>query len=171
MFWDYGGGHLTDLYSHYGDVIHWYMEADTPRSVTATGGVYFLDYPECPDTITAAYDYGRFGVTYTGTLNGSLDGGTILFRGSQALMSITRDGFAIYPEGIIPPERKLYPPPLVEMRSEGDGARAHVANWLDCIRARKEPNCPVEPAVAAARAAHLGNQAYRRGTAMKWPPA
>jgi predicted dehydrogenase len=36
-FWDFGGGHLTDLYSHYGDVIHWYMGQDTPLRVTAMG--------------------------------------------------------------------------------------------------------------------------------------
>ncbi|MCC7499902.1 MAG: Gfo/Idh/MocA family oxidoreductase [Bryobacterales bacterium] len=161
MFWDYGGGHLTDLYSHFGDVIQWYMANDTPVSVAANGGIYFLDYPECPDTITAAYDYGRFAVTYTGTLNGSLEGGSITFRGSQALMRITRDGFAVYAEGVIPIEKTQHPAPVIEMRSQADGSQPHVANWLDCIRSRKEPNCPVEPAVAAARAAHLGNMAYR----------
>src|ERR1039457_5725900 len=25
-FWDFGGGHLTDLFSHYGDVVQWYLE-------------------------------------------------------------------------------------------------------------------------------------------------
>jgi predicted dehydrogenase len=169
MFWDYGGGHLTDLYSHYGDVIHWYMGSDTPASVSANGGVYFLDYPECPDTITAAYDYRTFAITYHGTLNGSLDGGSILFRGSRALMKVTRDGFAVYPEGAVPSEKTHYPEPVIAMRSEADGARPHVANWLDCMRTRKAPNCPVEPAVAAARAAHLGNLAYRQGATVKWP--
>ena len=169
MFWDYGGGHLTDLYSHYCDVIHWYMDSDTPTSVTANGGIYCLDYPECPDTITAAYDYKGFGVTYTGTLNGSLDGGTILLRGTRGLMKVTRDGFAVYPEGVVPGERTHYPEPVIAVRSPADGALFHVANWLTCIRSRNEPNCPVEPAVAAARAAHLGNLAYRRGEKVRWP--
>jgi predicted dehydrogenase len=167
MFFDYGGGHLTDLYSHYGDVIQWYMASDTPKSVQAVGGRYFLTYGDCPDTITAAYDYPGFGVTYTGTLNGSLHGGTIIFRGSKALMHVTRDGLEVYPEGVVPSERTTYPEPLIQLPSKGDGTVAHVANWLESIRARKEPNCPVEPAVAAARAAHLGNLAYRRGAAVK----
>jgi predicted dehydrogenase len=169
MFFDYGGGHLTDLYSHYGDVIHWYMAADTPNSVQAVGGRYFLTYGDCPDTITAAYDYPGFGVTYTGTLNGSLHGGTIIFRGSRALMRVTRDGLEVYPEGVLPAEKTHYPEPSIQLRSQADGSLAHVANWLDAIRARKDPNCPVEPAVASARAAHLGNLAYRRGAAVKWP--
>ncbi|MEN6606726.1 MAG: Gfo/Idh/MocA family oxidoreductase [Bryobacteraceae bacterium] len=169
FFWDYGGGHLTDLYSHYGDVIQWYMGSDAPVSATANGGTYCLSSLECPDTITAAYDYRTFGITYTGTLNGSLDGGSIIFRGSRALMKVTRDGFAVYTEGLVPNEKTRYPEPTIEMRSEGDGTRPHVANWLDCIRSRKEPNAPVEPAVAAARAAHLGNLAYRKGTKVQWP--
>jgi len=162
MFFDYGGGHLTDLYSHYCDVIHWYMGSDMPNSVEAVGGRYFLTYGDCPDTITAAYDYPGFGVTYTGTLNGSLTGGTILFRGSRALMRVTRDGLEVYPEGVVPAEKTHYPEPSIQLRSQADGSLAHVANWLEAIRARKDPSCPVEPAVAAARAAHLGNQAYRR---------
>lgn len=162
MFFDYGGGHLTDLYSHYCDVIHWYMASDTPKSAQAVGGRYFLTYGDCPDTITAAYDYPDFGVTYTGTLNGALHGGTIIFRGGKALMRVTRDGLEVYPEGVLPREKTHNPDPTIQLRSQGDGTVQHVANWLDAIRSRKEPNCPVEPAVAAARAAHMGNAAYRR---------
>ena len=29
-YWDFGGGHLTDLFSHYGDVAQWYMNARVP---------------------------------------------------------------------------------------------------------------------------------------------
>ena len=36
-FWDFGGGHLTDLYSHYGDVVQWYMNQYSPRAVMAMG--------------------------------------------------------------------------------------------------------------------------------------
>src|SRR5262249_54452524 len=117
---------------------------------SANGGTYFLDYPECPDTITAAYEYKNFAVTCTGTLNGSLDGHAIILRGSKALMKVTREGFAVYPEGLSPTEKTQYPDPVIEVRSQADGTRAHVENWLNCVHSRKEPNCPVEPAVAAA---------------------
>jgi hypothetical protein len=36
-------------------------------------------------------------------------------------------------------------------------------NFLDCVRSRKQPAAPVAAGVSAARAAHLGNQALRRG--------
>ncbi len=161
--WDFGGGHLTDLYSHYGDVIHWYLGKDSPESVVSMGGNYALDYLECPDTINAAYQYPGVAVIYQGTMVCRLEGGNIVFRGSKAMMKINRDGFAVYPEGVVPAEKTFYPPPVAEMKSTRDGTIDHVRNFLDCVRTRKEPNAPVRTSVTAARAAHLGNLAYRRG--------
>jgi len=44
---------------------------------------------------------------------------------------------------------------------------AHMQNFLDCIRTRKSPNAGIGTSVAAARAAHLANSAYRSGTVWK----
>jgi predicted dehydrogenase len=168
-FWDFGGGHLTDLYSHYGDVIHWYMASDTPLEAQAMGSSLALTDFECPDTMSANYRYPGFYITYTGTLNGSLDGGNILFRGSDAMMKINRDGLAIYAEGVVPSERTNYPEPLVQVPSAGDGTIPHMRNFLECVRSRRTPNAPPSVAVPAARAAHLGNLALRGGKTVKWP--
>ena len=46
--------------------------------------------------------------------------------------------------------------------------QAHIANWLACIRAREEPNAPVELGNQAVNAAHAANLAYRQGTRVKW---
>jgi predicted dehydrogenase len=162
-FWDFGGGHLTDLYSHYGDVIQWYMGQDSPKMAQAMGGRNALPAFECPDTINAAYEYPGFNVVYNGSLVGSLEGGNIVFRGSNAMMKINRDGFAVYPERVVPFEKTQYPEPVIAMRSLGDGTVDHVKNFLDCVRSRKTPNADVRSAVAAARAAHMGNLAYRKG--------
>jgi predicted dehydrogenase len=162
-FWDFGGGHLTDLYSHYGDVIQWYMGQDSPKTAQAMGGRNTLPAFECPDTINAAYEYPGFNVVYDGSLVGSLEGGNIVFRGSNAMMKINRDGFAVYPERVVPFEKTQYPEPVIAMRSLGDGTVDHIKNFLDCVRSRKTPNADVRSAVAAARAAHLGNLAYRKG--------
>jgi len=162
-FWDFGGGHLTDLYSHYCDVIHWYMGASEPTLAQASGGVHVLKYLECPDTIIAAWEYPGFTVTYSGTMICHLEGGNIIFRGERAMMKINRDGFAVYPEGVIPAEKTQLPEPEISMRSLQDGTIDHMRNFLDCVRSRKEPNAPVRLTAAAARAAHLGNQAFRKG--------
>ena len=162
-FWDFGGGHLTDLYSHYGDVVHWYMGQSAPRAAMAMGGRNAIPQFECPDTINAVWEYDGFNIVYDGALNGSLDGGNILFRGSRATLKINRDGFGVYPEGKVRRELTVWPPPETEMKSEADGTIAHIQNFLDCVRSRKAPNAGISIAVAIARAAHLGNQAYRQG--------
>jgi hypothetical protein len=46
-------------------------------------------------------------------------------------------------------------------RSERDGTIDHMANFLECVRSRKEPNAPVEVGVSAARAGHVANLAMR----------
>jgi hypothetical protein len=97
-----------------------------------------------------------------------MEGGNIVFRGSQAMMKINRDGYDVYPEGVVPPEKTTYPPPVASARSTKDGTIDHVRNFLDCVRSRKTPNAPVGPSVAAARAAHIGNLAYKNGGRFDW---
>jgi predicted dehydrogenase len=41
-FWDFGGGCVTDLMTHWIDVVHWYMNVDAPLSAVATGRNYNL---------------------------------------------------------------------------------------------------------------------------------
>ncbi len=162
-FWDFGGGHLTDLYSHYGDVVQWYTEQDTPRTAQATGNRAAIPQFECPDTINAAWDYGGFTMVYSGALNGSLEGGNIVFRGHLASMKLNRDGFAVYPEGKVRRELTRLPEPEIAVQSVADGTIAHVQNFLDCVRSRQAPNASIRPAVAIARTAHLANAAWRKG--------
>jgi predicted dehydrogenase len=166
-FWDFGNGHLTDLHSHYGDVVHWCMGVDAPRSAQAAGSNYAIPQFECPDTIVASWDYPGFTLSYHGALNGSLDGGNILFRGHRATMKLNRDGFAVYEEGKVRREITTWPPPELAVESHGDGTVAHMQNFLDCIRSRKAPNAGIGTSVASARAAHLANSAYRSGTVWK----
>jgi predicted dehydrogenase len=166
-YWDFGGGALTDLHSHWGDVVHWFMQSDRPLAAQATGDRYHHTYWECPDTITASWKYPDYNLVYNGTLVGHLEGGTLVFRGTNAMMRITRDGLAVYPEGVLAAEKTSYPEPVITARATHDGTLDHVRNFLDCARSRKTPNADVKSAVAAAQAAHLGNLAFREGRVVK----
>jgi predicted dehydrogenase len=160
-FWDFGGGHLTDLFSHWVDVIHWYTGESAPAAVAALGTRNIFPEFECPDTITATYQYPKgYNVVHTGSLAGSIEDGNILFRGTQGVLKLNRGGYAVYEEqsnhaGL------LLPPPSLLMGSARDGTIDHVQNFLDCVRSRAIPNAPVVSSVAAGRAAHVGNIAYR----------
>jgi predicted dehydrogenase len=161
FFWDFGGGILTDLLTHWIDVIQWYLGQPVPKTVTTTGDLYLMKW-QCPDTITAAYEYpGDSMVTFTGALNSSIDDGGIEFRGSKATLKIDRSRLAVYSEG-------GKAEPEVEIRSERDGTIDHVSNFLDCVRSRKTPNAGIEVGFEAARASWLGNIALKRGLKTAW---
>ncbi len=162
-FWDYGGGSLTDLYSHWVDVIHWFMNSSDIETAQAVGRKAVRTDWECPDTVSAAFIYKPgFQTTFDGLMTGSLDGGGLVFRGTKALLRLNRDGYWLYPEGAVAAELTRYPDPLEQRRSTGDGTRTHLQNWLDCIKSRAVPNAPVRAGVAAARAAQTGNIALRQ---------
>ena len=157
-FWNFGGGAMTDLFTHWIDVVHWAMKADQPQQAFMLGDKYLFDEWDCPDTIQAAFRYPGFDVVYEGMMNSSIDDGGLEFRGTEATLKVNRSGFDVYREHV--EEGKN---PAVSSHSVGDGTITHMENFFDCVKSRKEPNAPVETGVAAARAGHIGNLAYHHG--------
>ena len=55
---DFGGGQITDLFTHWIDTVHMLMGQDNPISAVAAGGIYhYLDGRTAPDTISVALEY------------------------------------------------------------------------------------------------------------------
>ena len=171
FYWNFGGGILTDLLTHWIDVIQWYMNQPAPKTATTTGDLYLMNW-QCPDTITTVYEYpGDFTVAFTGALNSSIDDGGIEFRGTEATLKIDRAHLAVYPEGVKWAPGSQAPEPAIFARSEHDGTIDHVKNFLDCVRTRKAPNAPVTAGFEAARASWIGNIALKRGLKTVWDAA
>jgi predicted dehydrogenase len=164
-YWNFGGGALTDLFTHWIDVVHWAMKVEQPSQAFTLADKYIFQQWDCPDTIQAAFRYPGFDVVYEGMMNSSIDDGGLEFRGTDATLKINRGGFTIFREGA----EKGQNPVLTET-SFKDGTITHMENFFECVKTRKEPNAPVETGVAAARAGHLGNLAYHRGGPITWPP-
>jgi predicted dehydrogenase len=169
-FWDYGGGTLTDLFSHWVDSVHWIMGDSVPSEVRGQGSRFQVDWFETPDTVNAAWIYPKkFQVSYDSTMVTKMEDGGILFRGTEGSLRLTRPGFEVYPEnGQFDSKTSL---PAVSLRAEAqrDGTIDHVLNWLNCIGTRNPPNAPVESSVDAANAAHWGNEAIRSGRTLELP--
>jgi predicted dehydrogenase len=164
-YWNFGGGAMTDLFSHWIDVVHWALKADEPRVAQMLGDKYVFEQWDCPDTVQAALRYPGFDVVYEGMMASSIDDGGLEFRGTEATLKINRGGFGIYREGVPAKEN-----PVVKAETFRDGTIDHMQNFFDCIRSRKEPNAPVETGVAAARAGHIANLAYKGTGQIIWPP-
>jgi predicted dehydrogenase len=165
-FWNFGGGAMTDLFTHWIDVVHWAMKADTPRQANMLADKYIFEQWDCPDTIQAAFRYPGFDVVYEGMMNSSIDDGGLEFRGTEATLKINRSGFSVHRERIDEGEGQN---PILSSHSYRDGTISHMENFFECIRTRKEPNAPVETGVAAARAGQIGNLAYLHGGLYAWP--
>ncbi len=163
-YWNFGGGAMTDLFTHWIDVVHWAMKSDQPQKAYMLADKYLFEEWDCPDTIQAAFHYPGFDVVYEGMMHSSIDDGGLEFRGTDATLKIDRSGFTIYREGAPHGEN-----PVLSEHSTLDGTISHMQNFFDCVKSRKEPNAPVETGVAAARAGQIGNLAYEHGGQVNWP--
>jgi predicted dehydrogenase len=164
-YWNFGGGGMTDLFTHWIDVAHWAMKSDTPNHAMMLADKYvFMDW-DCPDTLQAALRYPGWDVVYEGMMSSSIDDGGLEFRGTDATLKLNRSGFGIYREGLQDNQN-----PILSEDSFRDGTIDHVENFFTCVKTRQEPNAPVETGIAAARAGHIANLAYKKTGQISWPP-
>jgi len=156
---------MTDLFTHWIDVVHWAMKSDQPSEAQMLADKYIFQTWDCPDTIQASLRYPGFDVIYEGMLASSIDDGGLEFRGTDATLKINRGGFTVSHEGVAAKDN-----PVMKADSFRDGTIDHFQNFFECIRSRREPNAPVEAGVAAAHAGQFANLAYRGTGRATWPP-
>ncbi len=175
-FWrhyrDFAGGILTDLLTHWIDVIQWYMAQPAPKTVTTTAQRYIFKEWDWPDAVTTALEFpGDFMVTFSGAYNSSIDDGGIVFRGSEATLKIDRASLAVYSEGQKWEPGSMAPQPEIFVRSERDGTIDHVKNFLECMRTRKTPTASIQSGFEGARSGWLANIALERGRKIEFDAA
>ncbi|MEM9369081.1 MAG: Gfo/Idh/MocA family oxidoreductase [Planctomycetota bacterium] len=81
-----------------------------------------------------------------------------IFVGQQGKIEINRGRFACNPKNLLAP-------------FTGSETESHVANWLDCIESREEPNSPVEVGHLITSVAHLINICRMTGRTIHWDAA
>jgi predicted dehydrogenase len=162
---DFGGGQITDLFTHWIDVVHWFMNDDSPIAATASGGVYqYKDGRTAPDTIAVTLEYAKdWTATFEATLVPGGRGAAIEFYGTNGQLYIDRGGYTYTPRGLpknaAPGTRPGDP---VSVKPATNMQQDHVQNFVDCMRSKKTPNSNVVDGHRSAVASHLGNIAYLR---------
>lgn len=161
---DFGGGQVTDLFTHWLDVVHMFMGADLPVSAQAAGGIYyFKDGRTAPDTINVLLGYpSEFTATFEATLAPGITGAAQEFCGTQGRLWIDRGRYEFYPSG------RNAQPVIVKAQSSID--MDHVENFLECVKSRKLPNGDVLVGHRSAQASHLGNIAYMQKRRIDFDP-
>lgn len=161
---DFGGGQVTDLFTHWIDVVHMFMGQDDPISAVAAGGVYhYKDGRTAPDTIHVLLEYPKeWTATFEATLAPGIKGAGLEMCGTDGRLFITRSEFQFWPN-----ERNAQP---TVVKYQGDATTEHVQNFLDCVRSRKMPNGDVYIGHRSAQASHLGNMAYVQKRRLRFDP-
>jgi predicted dehydrogenase len=167
---DFGGGQITDLFTHWIDVVHWYMGDDLPISATAAGGVYnYKDGRTAPDTIHIQLEYPREWVaTFEATLVPGARGEGIEFNGTEGRLQIDRNGYTYQKQS---PRRATPVEPIVRQRAADTLETEHVRSFLECLKTRKRPNSDVIGGHRSALASHLGKMAYLKKQRITFDPA
>jgi predicted dehydrogenase len=161
---DFGGGQVTDLFTHWIDVVHMFMDQDNPISAVAAGGVYaYKDGRTAPDTINAVLEYpSGWSATFEATLAPGIKGAAVEVCGTEGKLFITRGEYQY-----LSAEKGAQP---VIVKAEKEQTIEHVQNFLDCVKSRKLPNGDVWIGHRSAQASHLANIAYLQKRRLKFDP-
>ncbi|MBE2231135.1 MAG: Gfo/Idh/MocA family oxidoreductase [Chitinophagaceae bacterium] len=187
LFWPYSSGMPGQWMSHQIDTVHWFTGLKHPRSVVANGGIYmWKDGRENWDTTLAVFDYGPendpkagFQVSFASRMhNGDENPSELYFSNGGELNLITnmvspkgglnaRMAAAMGMQPNLLPEFSLAEKAEKVVASANTGTdgltSAHMRNWMECIRSRKEPNAPVEAGYNHSVACIMTNAAVRTG--------
>ncbi len=143
------GGPICDRGSHALDMVHlamgWENVAPT-RIEPTTEAKSFWDRG-----VRLYYPDGT--VIRLESTDGPAFGG--IFIGQQGKLEINRGRFACNPKDLLAP-------------FTGSQTESHVANWLDCIETREQPNAPVEVGHLITSVAHLINICRITGRTINW---
>ncbi len=153
-FWTYGTGELGNNGVHGVDVARWGLNVDAPLRVCSGGAKYlFDDDQEVPDTQVVTWEFDDCALVYEHRMwsKHGMEGGAyfgVAFYGDAGTLIIDDKGWRVEdgnPAG----------------GPASDSQAAHVANFLDCVRSRAQPNADIAIGVSSARLCHLGNIAHR----------
>ena len=117
---DFGGGMITDLFTHWIDVAHMFLGQDIPMSAMAAGGVYhYRDGRTAPDTINIALEYpGPFTATFEATLAPGVSGAALEFCGTEGRLWISRSKYEFFEP------RRFARPPAASRSAGGEDSAA-----------------------------------------------
>jgi len=175
-WWDFGGGTMSDLGSHWNDLAFWALKLKHPLTVEASGPEPHREL--APASMRAVYEYGARGdlppvkVTWhqgeekpTIWREGGIpkwDSG-VLFVGSQGMV------LADYMKHVLLPEDRFKdfkrPTPFI---AESLG---HHKEWIHACKTGAPTTCSFDYSGLLTEANHLGNVAYRVGRKIHWDAA
>ncbi len=176
-YWDYAGGYAFGQgVIHQVDMLRLALDnPGFPESVYCTGGRYlFNDKRDIPDYQLATYDFGNFVMTLQGGEfsrylkktseeirygkgfpRWQQNATKIEIYGTERMMylGVMGGGWQVYDkdEKLVASDKSIYP------------LDAHLRNFFECMRSRKQPNGNIVEGHKSAALIHMANLSYRSG--------
>lgn len=160
-FCEYGGGGMTDWGAHHFDIAQWALDMDKSGPVE----IVLPDNPKLGSGVKYRYANG------VEVLHGGPSG--ITFIGTDGEIFADRGKVTSKPEEIVKTpigdnDVHLYLAP-------GHSHSGHRQDWVNCVRSRQQPNCPIEVGARSVAVCHLGNVAYLHADeigskSLQWDP-
>jgi len=175
--WDFGGGTLPDLGSHWNDLPWWALKLDAPRTIEAFGP------PPNPETAPAsyriAYEHAPRGDMpavkrwwYQGEEKPPMWTEKRIPQWGDGMLFIGDNGMLLsnYTKHVLLPEEKFAdfkrPTPSIPNNPAG-----HFMEWVNACKTGKPALCDFAYSGPLTEANHLGNVAYRVGKKIEWDAA
>ncbi len=183
LFWPFSSGIPGQWMCHQIDTVGWFTGLQYPKSAVASGGIYAWDDGRMSfDTFTTILEYGPsklndkgFQAIFSSRQTNSARGNVEKYHGPQGSIDLcsgrwSNEGV----EGRKRVEGKLtdhYQAAATAANTGSDPLTgAHMYNWMECVRQRKNPNASVEAGYGHAIALIMANAACRTGCRATFDP-
>lgn len=169
---------------HFMDVMRWMMGEKAPVAISAHGGKYAIDDDATiPDTMQVTYEFASGAMIafciYEASSGGLFQHGEVELRGTKGTLTADENGFRVTPakagqfqdwkEPIAAEQFDLKTQMLAD-NSNADSTGNLVKNFVECIKTRAVPLCPLEEGHRSTSFAHLANIALSTKERLRWDP-
>lgn len=169
---------------HFMDVIRWMAGETAPVAISAHGGRYVVaDDSDIPDTMQVTYEFKSGLIVnfciYEASSGGLFQFGEVELRGTKGTLWANESGYRITAArpGQFQTWTKQIEDEVFDSRNEPlpdgssrDSTAALVRNFLDCVKSRQTPLCPLEEGHRSTSFAHLANIAVKVKSRLEWDP-
>jgi predicted dehydrogenase len=167
---------------HYMDAIRWLMGETAPIAISAHGGKFVLDHDaDIADTMDVIFEFASKKIItfsiYEGSGGELFPYGELEIRGTKGNVYANERGFRIIPSTAgqfqswpkqIKAEEYTNANKDLDDGSSADSTSGLIRNFLDCIKSRQTPLCPLEEGHRSTSFAHLANIALKVRQRLEW---
>ena len=171
---------------HYMDAIRWLAGETAPVAVSAHGVSGIInDDRTIPENMEVTFECKsglmiQFHI-YEACGSGGIGNAEVELNGTKGTLAVSQNGYTITPTRAGQFQRwdRLMKPETYDIKGDaafGDlGIREDstvnlIRNFLDCVKSRETPWCPLEEGHRSTSFAHLANMALATGKRLEWDP-